>query len=189
MRPEEFPTERAIRNGETVRAEEVVIHLPDGQKVTTVVSVAPIFSEGGEVESVVATMQDMTPLEELERQRSEFLGMVSRELRAPLTAIKGSTATVLGSSSLLDPDEIRHFFQIIDEQTDRMHNLIAALLDVTRIEAGMLSVTIEPTSVAEVVDQARKGFRLGDASNRINVDISAGSCPGWQRTGSELSRF
>ena len=171
IRPEELPTERAIRNGETVRAEEIVIHLPDGQAVPTVVSVAPIFSQEGEVESVVATMQDMTPLEELERQRAEFLGLVSRELRTPLTAIKGSTATVLGSSSLLDPAEIHHFFQIIDEQADRMHNLITALLDVTRIEAGMLSVTPEPTSVADVVDQARKGFLFGGARNRIDVAL------------------
>ena len=171
IRPEEIPTERAIRNGETVRAEEVVIHLPDGHKVTTVVSVAPILSEEGEVESVVATMQDMTPLEELERQRSDFLGMVSRELRAPLTAIKGSTATVLGSSSLLDPAEIRHFFQMIDEQADRMHNLIATLIDVTRIDAGMLSVTLEPTSVADAVDQARTAFLQGGARNRVDVDL------------------
>ena len=171
IRPEELPTERAIRNGETVRAEEIIIHLPDGREVTTVVSVAPIFSEEGEVESVVATMQDMTPLEELERQRAEFLGMVSHELRTPLTTIKGSTATVLGSSSLLDPAEMHHFFQIIDEQADRMHNLIATLLDVTRIEAGMLSVTPEPTSVADVVDQARKAFLRGCARNRIDVAL------------------
>ena len=161
IRPEELPTERAIRHGETVRAEEIVIQLPDGRAVTTVVSVAPIFSEGGEVESVVATMQDMTPLEDLERRRAEFLGMVSHELRTQLTTIKGSTATVLGSSTALDPAETHRFFQLIDEQADRMHNLITALLDITRIEAGMLSVTPEPTSVADVVDQARKDFLRG----------------------------
>ena len=156
MTPEELPLERAIRNGETVRAEEIVIHLPDGQAVTTVVSAAPIFSEAGRVESVVATMQDMTPLEELERQRAEFLGMVSHELRSPLTTIKGSTAIVLGSPSLIDPVEMHHFFKIIDEQADRMHNLIAALIDMTRIEAGMLSVTPEPTSVADVIYALRR---------------------------------
>ena len=171
IRPEELPTERAIRNGETVRAEEIVIHLPDGQAVPTVVSVAPIFSEEGEVESVVATMQDMTPLEGLERQRAEFLGMVSRELRTPLTTIKGSTATVLGSSSPLDPAEIHHFFQKIDDQADRMHNLISALLDVTRIEAGMLSVNPEPVSVADVVDQAKKDLLRGGVKNRIDVTL------------------
>ena len=169
--PEELPTERAIRTGETVRAEEMVIHLPDGQAVTTVVNAAPILSEEGEVVSVVATIQDMTPLEELERLRAEFLGMVSHELRTPLTTIKGSTATVLGASSPLDPAEVRQFFGIIDEQADRMRGLINNLLDVTRIEAGILSVSPEPTNVADVIDQAREAFALGGARNRIDVDI------------------
>ena len=169
--PEELPTERAIRSRETIRAEEIVIDLPDGQAVTAIVSAVPILSEEGDVVSVVATLQDMTPVEELERQRAEFLGMVSHELRTPLTTIKGSTATVLGASSTLDPAEMRQFFKIIDEQADRMRNLINNLLDLTRIDAGILSVTPEPTSVADVVDEAREAFLLGGAGNRIYVDL------------------
>ena len=124
MTPEELPTERAIRTGATVRAEEIVIHLPDGQTVTTIVNAVPIVSAEGEVVSVVATMQDMTPLEELERQRTEFLGMVSHELRAPLASIKGSTATLLSAASPFDAAEIRQFLGIIDEEADRMRSLI-----------------------------------------------------------------
>ena len=169
--PEELPTERAIRSRETIRAEEIVIHLPDGQAVTAIVSAVPILSEEGDVVSVVATLQDMTPVEELERQRAEFLGMVSHELRTPLTTIKGSTATVLGASSTVDPAEMRQFFKIIDEQADRMRNLINNLLDLTRIDAGILSVTPEPTSVADVVDEAREAFLLGGGGNRIYVDL------------------
>ncbi len=169
--PEDLPTERAIRSRETIRAEEIVIHLPDGQAVTAIVSAVPILSEEGDVVSVVATLQDMTPVEELERQRAEFLGMVSHELRTPLTTIKGSTATVLGASSTLDPAEMRQFFKIIDEQADRMRNLINNLLDLTRIDAGILSVTPEPTSVADVVDEAREAFLLGGGGNRIYVDL------------------
>ena len=169
--PEELPTERAILGRETIRGEEIVIHLPDGQAVTAIVSAVPILSEEGEVVSVVATLQDMTPLEEMERQRAEFLGLVSHELRTPLTTIKGATATVLGASSSLDPTEIRQFFKIIDDQADRMRNLINDLLDITRIDAGILSITPEPTSVADVVDAAKEAFLLGGAGNRIYVDL------------------
>ena len=112
----ELPTERALSNGETVRAEEIVIHLPDGESVTSLVNATPIYSEDGEVMSVIATIQDITPLEELARMRAEFLGMVSHELRTPLTAIKGSTATVRDTSVPLDPAETRQFFRIIEEQ-------------------------------------------------------------------------
>ncbi len=168
---QELPLERSIRSGETVRAEEVVIHLPNGERVSTLINTTPIYSEDGETLSVVATIQDITPLEELQRLRAEFLGMVSHELRGPLTSIKGSAATVLRSSSPLDPAETRQFFRIIEEQADHMRDLISNLLDLTRIEAGTLSVATEQTDVALVVDQARNAFLSGGYRNSVEVDL------------------
>ena len=182
---DQMPTQRALKSGETVRAEEIIIQLPDGQAITTVVNAAPIFSEAGAVVSVVATVQDMTPLEDLERLRAEFLGMVSHELRTPLTTIKGSAATLLTASSTLSPAEMGDFFRIIDEQADHMRGLISDLLDVTRIEAGTLSVTPEPTVVAALVDQARKVFLRGGARNSIEVDLP----PDLPRIGADRQRI
>ena len=91
--------------------------------MSTLINTTPIYGEDGELVSVVATIQDITPLEELERLRAEFLGMVSHELRTPLASIKGSAATVLGTSSPLDPAETRQFFRIIEEQADHMRDL------------------------------------------------------------------
>ena len=182
---DQMPTQRALKSGETVRAEEIIIQLPDGQAITTVVNAAPIFSEAGAVVSVVATVQDMTPLEDLERLRAEFLGMVSHELRTPLTTIKGSAATLLTASSTLSLAEMGDFFRIIDEQADHMRGLISDLLDVTRIEAGTLSVTPEPTVVAALVDQARKVFLRGGARNSIEVDLP----PDLPRIGADRQRI
>ena len=169
--PDELPTARAIRTGETVRAEEIVIQLPDGQTITTVNNATPVRSAEGEIVSVIATMQDMTPLEDLERLRAEFLGMVSHELRMPLTAIKGSAASALSSTSPLNPAEAYQFFRIIDQQADHMRSLINDLLDVTRIETGTLSITPEASSMASLVDQAMAAFRGGGAGNRVEVDL------------------
>ena len=71
-----------------VRAEEIVLSVPDGRSVSMLVNSTPIHGEDGTVSSVVVTMQDLAPLQELDRLRSEFLGMVSHELRTPLAAIK-----------------------------------------------------------------------------------------------------
>ena len=61
---DELHTAKALRNSETVLADEVVIHLPDGRAVTTLVNARPLYREDGEAVSVVATLQDITPLEE-----------------------------------------------------------------------------------------------------------------------------
>ena len=167
----EFPLAEALSTGETVRAEEIVIGVPDGRSVSVLLNATAIRSEEGQVESVVVTLQDMTALEELDRLRAEFLGMVSHELRAPLTSIKGSAATVLGSTADLDPAVVRQFFRIIDEQADHMHDLVADLLDVARIETGTLPVSPEPAEVAVLVDRARSTFTSAGGRNNLAIDI------------------
>ena len=168
---DEFLLPQPLRDATTIRAEEIVIQVPDGRSVTTLVNATPIRSEEGEVESVIVTLQDMTPREELERLRAEFLGMVSHELRAPLTSIKGCAATVLGASSALGPAETLSFFRIIDEQADHMRELISDLLDAAHIETGTLSVAPEPAQVAVMVDQARNTFLSGGGRNPVRIDL------------------
>ena len=167
----EFPMAQLLGTAETVRAEEMTLSVPDGRSVTTLVNATPIRSEDGAVERVVVTLQDLAPLEELERMRAEFLGIVSHELRAPLISIKGSTATVLGASPTVDPAEMLQFFRVIDEQADRMRGLIADLLDHGRIVTGTLSVSPEPARVASLVDQARSTFASGTAGHPLSIDL------------------
>ena len=169
---EEFPLAQALNTGETVRAEEIVIQVPDGRSVTTLVNATPIRSEDGEIESVVVTLQDLTPLEELERLRAEFLGMVSHELRMPLTSIRGSATALLDASSDLDPAEMRQFHRIIVDQADHMRELIGDLLDVARIETGTLPVDAEPAEVAALVDRARNTFQSGGGRNNLDIDLA-----------------
>ena len=171
VRLDELPLADEFRNAETVRAEEIELSVPDGRSVTTLVNATPIRSADGAVESVVVTMQDLAPLEELERLRAEFLGLVSHELRAPLTSIKGSAATALNAEPELDPAEMREFFRIIDEQADHMRGLIGDLLDVGRIDSGTLSVHPEPAEVAGLVDRARNTFLSGGGRHSVSIDL------------------
>ena len=167
----ELPLAQTLVTGETVQAEEIVLQAPDGRSVTTLVNATPILSEEGEVESVVVTIQDMTPLEDLERLRAEFLGMVSHELRTPLAAIKGSAATLTEAAFDLDTAEMLQFFRIIGEQADSMRDLIGDLLDVARIETGALPVSPAPVDVASLVDEARSAFQGGGGRSDLIVDL------------------
>ena len=167
----EFPFVEALRSGETLRAEEVVIGVPDGRSVTLLLNATPIISREGAFESMVVTLQDMADVEELERMRAEFLAMVSHELRAPLTSIKGSASTVLDSTADLDPAVVRQFFRIIGDQADHMHALVADLLDVARIETGTLAVSPEPAEAAVLVDRARNAFKSAGGRNNLAIDI------------------
>ena len=168
---DEFPIAGQLGTGETVRAEEIVLSVPDGRSVAALINATPIADPDGAIASVVVTMQDLAPLRELEKQRAEFLAMVSHELRAPLTSVKGSTATLLGSGRPLDPAEMVLLFRLIDEQADRMHALIGDLLDAGRIRAGTLTVAPAANDLAVLVDRARNTFISGGGRHPLRIDI------------------
>ncbi len=167
----ERPLARALDRGEVIRAEEILVDLPGGRRVTTLVNATPIYSDGGGIVSAVAVVQDMTTLEEVERLRNEFLAMVSHELRTPLTTIKGCTSVVLGSSDPMDTSEVIQYFRMIDEQCDRLRGLVNNLLDMTRIEAGALSVTPRPTDVGTLVEEAKSAFLRRGARNKVEIGL------------------
>ena len=170
----ELPLVRLLNKGETLRAEELELSVPDGRSVSVLVNVTPMRSEDGEVKSAVATVQDMTPLGELERLRAEFLGMVSHELRGPLTSIKGSVTTLLNPPAPLNPTEMKQFYAIIDGQVDRMYRLISDLLDVARIDAGELVVSPEPTDIAALTGEARREFVSRGGKHNVHIELPEG---------------
>ena len=109
-------------------------------------------------------------LETLERQRAEFLGTVSQELRAPLTSIEGSAAALLRTPSTLDAAEVQQFLRIIDSQADQILDLIGGLLDAARIDAGVLSVSPEPSDPAALVERAVADFQSGGGRSNVSVE-------------------
>ena len=160
-----------LRRAETLRAAEIELSVPDGRSMRMLVNATPIHSASGAIDSVVVTMQDLAPLEELDRLRTEFIGMVSHELRAPLAAIKGSAVTLLEEARQLDAAEMQEFHRIIVRETHSLRRLIGDLLDAGRIDSGTLSVDPEPLEVAVLVEQARTTFVSGGGRQPICIDL------------------
>ena len=156
--------------GQAVRTEEIRLQVPDGRQAVVLVNATPIHSNKGGVVSFVATLQDMTPLATRIHLRAGFLTALSRQLREPLTSIKGAAAALLDAGATLDPAEAQQFHHIIDGQTDHLQALIGNLLDVVRIEAGTLPVTPKPADVATLAARARSAF--ADSGGRAAVQLT-----------------
>lgn len=167
----EFPLAQALSAGETVRTEEIVLQVPDGRRITILINATPVPAPEGGVATVVVTMQDMTPLEDLARQRAEIVALVGRELRAPVTS-KGSAAAALRAVDMRDPGETTQLFQLIDGQADCMLDLISDLTDAARLDAGDLSVFPEPSDVGRLVEQARAVFLSTGGRNQVCLDLT-----------------
>lgn len=95
--------------------------------------------------------REVAALRKIDRLKTELLSTVSHELRTPLGSIKGYATTLLEHDNRLSRAETREFLEIIDSESDRLDELIRNLLDMSRLEAGVLKMDREPTQMADVV--------------------------------------
>jgi PAS domain S-box-containing protein len=99
-------------------------------------------------------LQDITQRHEVDRMKSSLISTVSHELRTPLAAIKGYATTLLADDVEWDPASQQEFLGIISEETDHLSVLVNDLLDMSRIEAGNLTVSRLECHLADLVKQA-----------------------------------
>ncbi len=110
-------------------------------------------------------------LEEIDRLRHALMGAVSHDLRTPLATMKVASSTLLHPVFPLSEADMDELHGLIDVETDRLTRLVTSLLDMTRIDAGVLEVRRGPTSVAALVDEALSGLHstLGDRPVEISI--------------------
>jgi PAS domain S-box-containing protein len=105
--------------------------------------------------------------------KTKFLAMISHELRTPLTSIKGFTTTLLAEDVSWEPEDQRDFIQTIHQEASRLQELIDHLLDLSRLEAGMLPITPAPHSLQEIVDDALPQFDIMTQTHAFSPRLPA----------------
>jgi two-component system sensor histidine kinase KdpD len=112
---------------------------------------------------------EVKPLAEADRLRTALLRAVGHDLRTPLAAAKASVNSLRSADIEWEVAERDELLQTADEALDRLSRLVDNLLDLSRLEAGVLPVFIRPTALDEVVPVALG--ELGADSARVLVDI------------------
>jgi two-component system phosphate regulon sensor histidine kinase PhoR len=132
---------------------------------------AAVKSEEGEVLGTVTVLEDMTYLLELDRMKGDFIAMVSHELRSPISAIVQNINLILNGLVGETTEKQRHLLSRAKERSKGLLDLIADLLEISKIEAGMTMQCKEPLRVEEVV---RTVVELMDAEARVKgVSLAA----------------
>ena len=105
--------------------------------------------------------------------KTEFLAMISHELRTPLTSIIGFTTTLLAEDVTWEPVEQHDFIQTIQQEANRLQELIDHLLDLSRLEAGMLPIVLKPHSLHEIVQDASSQLHTLTEGHVLTVNLPA----------------
>lgn len=131
----------------------------------------PIHDAAGANLGLGLLLRDITREKELDQMKSQLLSTVSHELRTPLSSIKGFATTLLREDVDWDETTRREFLSIIDQESDRLSELIGNLLDMSRIEAGTLRVEPEPTDLRPIVEDMVAGFAVMTRSHHLKADL------------------
>ncbi len=113
-------------------------------------------------------------LEEVDRFRQSLMGAVSHDLRTPLATIKVASSTLSNRAEHLSIEQSAELYSLIEVETDRLTRLVANLLDITRIEAGVFTVHRTPTSIQELVREAVSAMEPTLSSHRVDSIIPTG---------------
>ncbi|MBX3066664.1 MAG: GAF domain-containing protein [Anaerolineae bacterium] len=106
-----------------------------------------------------------------------FLGMVSHELRTPLASIKGFSTSLLAQDVRWSPEDQRAFLEIIDDESDKLTELIDQLLDLSRMESGTLPVAPEPRTVTEIINEVKAELLTFTGQHALHIDVPANLPP------------
>jgi two-component system sensor histidine kinase KdpD len=104
--------------------------------------------------------------------KSQFVGMVAHELRTPLTLIKGFASSMLAEDVTWQAADQHHFINIIDEEADRLNDLVDQLLDLTQIQAGQLRIHTQQFSLPEVISNAQGELDSLAKNHRLTLALS-----------------
>ncbi|HTK07880.1 MAG TPA: PAS domain S-box protein [Ktedonobacteraceae bacterium] len=193
LRENGWATMRALLDGETVLQHQEVVRQPSGASLPVLVNAVPLISahwqslevpdaqshdlpgqKGIREPLALVIYQDVRLLKEAEYFKEEFIGITAHELRQPLAALKGAVGTLLLQTARGHGTPLafwqQEMLQDLDLATDRLTDLTDDLLDVSRLQAGRLSLQRTTTDLVSLTERVVK--RLQQTANRHQLECS-----------------
>jgi len=133
---------------------------------------APVRNDLGETMGSVTVLQDISHLKELDKMKSEFIAMVTHELRAPIAVVEQQLTVILSKMAGELTEKQEQLLSRAKERTKGLLNLIKDLLDLSKIEAGKLVQYKEPLSLQEVIQKTVDLMRIEAENKKIDLQFS-----------------
>ncbi len=172
--PQDSPIDKVLesRRIESGTGHDVLVNRL-GRECSVLATAAPIRRNDGTMTGIVMVLHNISQQREIDRMKSDFISSVSHELRTPLTSIKAYTETMLNDNNMSDETK-REFLGIINEESDRLTNLINGILEISRIESGTIEIVRKPVNMVSLVSQAVADLEhlAGKKNVKLQTDIS-----------------
>ena len=145
-----------------------------GRSIPVWAKIVANYDSNGGLSQALVYIRDIAERKKLEQLKDEFIGLVSHELRSPLTVIMGSVNTALTEWPRLSREEIRQLLQDAAWETESLSHLLGNLLELSRAQADRLVLSREPVSLRSVFRNTVDKIRQQYSTHRIAVDLPRG---------------
>ncbi|MDY6794227.1 MAG: ATP-binding protein [Actinomycetota bacterium] len=132
----------------------------------------PLKDSVGDISGAVILLHDITYFIELDRMKSEFISIVSHELKTPLTSIRGFVRLLDAERVGPITDKQRHYLDIVQKQADSLTKLINDLLDLSKIEQGVIQVSTEAVDLKDVVEEVTQRLNNMACEKEVTLEIN-----------------
>jgi two-component system sensor histidine kinase KdpD len=166
QRPEEADTEVPIGDRLEVATRGRSL---DSADLRVLGAFAATIATALEQERLAEAAESAKPLAEVDRMRTALLAAVSHDLRSPLASAKAAVSSLRSADITWSKQDTAELLATADESLDRLHALVDNLLDLSRLQAGALSVFRQPVALHEVVPRALDS--IGPSARDVHLDI------------------
>jgi PAS domain S-box-containing protein len=135
------------------------------------ITYSALISPEGSLLNIIATVRDITRYREAEEIKSTFVSVISHELKTPVALIKGYVGTLRREDAAWDRQIVKDSLAVIEEEADRLTDLIENLLDASRLQAGVLKISLSEVSLDQIARQIAQKFRTQTERHTILVDF------------------
>ncbi len=148
------------------------IQRPDGQPPLPVgITYAPLLSPDGTLISIIATVRDITHFRQADELKSEFVSIISHELKTPVALIKGYVSTLRRDDVEWDCSVMDSSLQVIEEEADRLTGLIENMLDATRLQMNGMQLKKADINLYQLVNRLVERFQVQTEGHQITINI------------------
>jgi PAS domain S-box-containing protein len=158
---------------------------PDGARVSVGITYAPLFDREGRLVNIVGSARDITRFREAEELKSTFISIISHELKTPVALIKGYAGTLRRKDAQWDAATVRESASVIEEEADRLTQLIDNLLDASRLQAGGLKLNLGDVALDQMAQRLVEKFRTQTSQHVLSVDFP----PTWPTVQADAARL
>jgi signal transduction histidine kinase len=148
------------------------IERPNGQAPLPVgIIYAPLISTEGSLLNTIATIRDITRFRQADELKSEFVSIVSHELKTPVALIKGYVSTLRRDDVQWDREILADSLEVIEEEADNLTRLIEDLLDASRLQAGGMALKRTDVALKPMAERLAERFQTQTETHEITVDL------------------